>query len=129
MIENRTHQRVVSNGAGQPLYFPEAERFHRSSRADWFLDFFEMFPSPYFITVMSEAKFTGAAWNVVWRKVSKIQFPSDTHEAAKASIALPASENLEEEIARHERNMRVEWKKGREGLGVLMRTRYQACVS
>lgn len=28
-----------------PLYFPEADRFHRSSRTDWFLAFLEMFPS------------------------------------------------------------------------------------
>ena len=27
-----------------PLYFPEAERFHRSSRTDWFLAFLEKYP-------------------------------------------------------------------------------------
>jgi transposase len=33
-----------------PLYFPEAERFHRSSRTDWFLAFLEKYPSPHMIT-------------------------------------------------------------------------------
>ena len=28
-----------------PLYFPEADRFHRSSRSDWSLTFLEAFPS------------------------------------------------------------------------------------
>ena len=35
-----------------PLYFPEAERFHRSTRSDWFLAFLEMFPTPGMITTM-----------------------------------------------------------------------------
>jgi hypothetical protein len=32
-----------------PLYWPEAERFHRSSRSDWFFAFLERYPSPHFI--------------------------------------------------------------------------------
>ena len=38
-----------------PLYFPEAERFHRSSRSDWFLALLEQFPSPHFIAAMRQA--------------------------------------------------------------------------
>ena len=37
-----------------PLYFPEADRYHRSSRTDWFLAFLEAFPSPHFIAAMSK---------------------------------------------------------------------------
>lgn len=36
-----------------PLYFPEAEGFHRSSRTDWFLAFLEGYPSPHMISAMS----------------------------------------------------------------------------
>lgn len=75
-----------------PLYFPEAERFHRSSRTDWFLAFLEMFPSPYFITAMTKEQFTKVAWQVVGRKVSKTHLLSDIYETAKASVALPVSE-------------------------------------
>ena len=74
-----------------PLYFPEAERFHRSSRSDWFLAFLEMFPSPYFITGMPKAAFIKAAWVVVGRRVSKEQLLSDIYETAKTSVALPVS--------------------------------------
>ena len=35
-----------------PLYFPEADRFHRSSRSDWFFAFLERYPSPHFISAM-----------------------------------------------------------------------------
>ena len=37
-----------------PLYFPEADRYHRSSRTDWFLAFLEAFPSPHFIAAMGK---------------------------------------------------------------------------
>ena len=52
-----------------PLYFPEADRFHRSSRTDWFLAFLEMFPSPHMISAMTKEEFIKAAWEVVGRKV------------------------------------------------------------
>jgi transposase len=44
-----------------PLYFPEAERFNRSSRSDWFLAFLELFPSPHMITAMDKDQFIKAA--------------------------------------------------------------------
>lgn len=42
-----------------PLYFPEADRFHRSSRGDWFLAFLEAFLSPYIIAAMDKDAFIG----------------------------------------------------------------------
>ena len=48
-----------------PLYFPEAERFHRSSRTDWFLAFLEKYPTPMMITAMSREAFIEDAWQVV----------------------------------------------------------------
>ena len=54
-----------------PLYFPEAERFHRSARTDWFLAFLEKYPSPHMISAMGRDAFIADAWDVVGRKVSK----------------------------------------------------------
>ncbi len=52
-----------------PLYFPEAGRFHRSSRMDWFLAFLEMFPSPHMISALTREEFAKAAWAGVGPKV------------------------------------------------------------
>ena len=72
-----------------PLYFPEADRFHRSSRSDWFLAFLEAFPSPHFIAAMDKEAFIAAAWTVVGRRVSKTELLSDIYETAKSSVGLP----------------------------------------
>ncbi len=74
-----------------PLYFPEAERFHRSARSDWFLAFLEQFPSPHMISAMTKEAFIDAAWNVVGRKVSKTLLLSDIYESAKDSVGLPVA--------------------------------------
>ena len=72
-----------------PLYFPEAERFHRSSRTDWFLAFLEKYPSPHMITVMSQEAFIADAWEVIGRKVSKERLLSDIYATAVSSVGLP----------------------------------------
>ena len=74
-----------------PLYFPEAERFHRSARSDWFLALLEQFPSPHMISAMTKEAFIDAAWNVVGRKVSKTLLLSDIYESAKDSVGLPVA--------------------------------------
>ena len=78
-----------------PLYFPEAERFHRSSRSDWFFAFLEKFPSPHFITSMQKQQFIDQAWDVVGRKTLKERLLSDIYETAKASAGLPIHQNSE----------------------------------
>ena len=74
-----------------PLYFPEAERFHRSPRSDWFLAFLEQFPSPHMITAMSKDAFIAAAWDVVGRKVSKERLISDIYKTASPRSACPST--------------------------------------
>jgi len=71
-----------------PLYFPEAERFHRSSRTDWFLAFLEKHPTR-MITAMSREAFVSDAWQVVGRKVSKERLLSDVYATAVDSVGLP----------------------------------------
>ena len=74
-----------------PLYFPEAERFHRSSRTDWFLAFLEMYPIPTMITAMPQEAFIKEAWHVVGRKVSKERLLSDIYATACNSVGLPVA--------------------------------------
>ena len=78
-----------------PLYFPEAERFHRSSRTDWFLAFLEKYPSPHMISAMSQDAFIADAWQVVGRKVSKEQLLSDIYATAASSVGLPVHPDSE----------------------------------
>jgi transposase len=72
-----------------PLYFPEADRFHRSSRSDWFLAFLERYPSPHFIASMGKEAFIADAWETVGRRVSKEHLLADVYETASVSVGLP----------------------------------------
>jgi len=74
-----------------PLYFQEADRFHRSSRSDWFFAFLEQFPSPHFICAMEKEAFITAAWEVVGRKVGKERLLSDIYATASSSVGLPVA--------------------------------------
>jgi hypothetical protein len=74
-----------------PLYFPEAGRFYRSSRSDWFFAFLERYPSPHLITAMGKAAFTADAWDVIGRKVAKERLLADIYETAKYSVGLPVA--------------------------------------
>ena len=59
-----------------PLYFPEIDRFRGNSRSDWFFAFLDAFPTPASITTLTKEAFVKAAWDVVGRKVTRIQLPS-----------------------------------------------------
>jgi len=72
-----------------PLYFPEADRFHRSSRSDWFFAFLERYPSPHLISAMGKEKFIADSWTVVGRRVSKERLLADIYETAKTTVGLP----------------------------------------
>ena len=72
-----------------PLYFPEADRFHRSARSDWFLAFLEQFPSPHFISAMGKEAFIASSWKVVGRRVSKERLLADIYETTSTSVGLP----------------------------------------
>ena len=72
-----------------PLYFPEADCFHRSSRGDWFFAFLERYPSPHLISAIDRDAFIAEAWDVVGRKVAKERLLIDIYETAKTSVGLP----------------------------------------
>lgn len=78
-----------------PLYFPETDKSHRSSRSDWLFAFLEQFPSPHVISAISEQAFIEAAWDVVGRKVSKERLLSDIYKTAQESVGCLVAQNSE----------------------------------
>lgn len=76
-----------------PLYFPEADRFHRNLRGDWFFAFLEHYPSPRLISAIDRDAFIAEAWDVVGRKVAKERLLIDIYETAKTPVGLPVSPN------------------------------------
>lgn len=78
-----------------PLYFPEAEKYYNSSRAEWFARMLYKFPCPSAILKYSEKEFIEKAWLVAGRKVAKETFLADVYEQAKNSVALPVSEECD----------------------------------
>lgn len=74
-----------------PPYFPEADRFHRSSRGDWFFAFLERYPSPHMISAMDRDAFIADAWDVAGRKVAKERLLTDIYETGKTSVGLPVN--------------------------------------
>ena len=71
------------------LYFPEAEQFLHTSRAEWFCQFLLKFPTPLAITRYKQQTFVKRAWDVIGRKQYKQQFLEHLYDIAKESIALP----------------------------------------
>ncbi len=74
-----------------PLYFPEADRFHRSSRRDWFFTFLERYPSPHIIAAMDKEAFIADASTAIGRRVSKERLLTDIYQTAKTSVGLPVN--------------------------------------
>ncbi len=75
-----------------PLYFPEAERYLHSSRAEWFTSVLHLTPCPAAVRQYSKAAFIAAARaEVVGHKTDKTRWLADFYETAGHSIALPVS--------------------------------------
>lgn len=73
------------------LYFPEAEKYFCTTRAEWFADFFIKFPCPQFIIKYSLQEFIDAAWDVAGRKIDKLNWLKGVYETAQNSIGLPVA--------------------------------------
>jgi hypothetical protein len=78
-----------------PLYFPEAEKYMTSSRAQWFTHLLERYPCRTAVLKFSQAEFVKDAWSYVGRKVNKTAFLADFYETADKTIGLPVSEDSE----------------------------------
>ena len=71
------------------LYFPEIERFIRSTEVDWLVEFLRCFPTPGAITELSLEQFTAHAWNLVGRRVAKAKLLAEIYATAQRSVGVP----------------------------------------
>jgi transposase len=78
-----------------PLYFPEAQKYFVSSRAEWFSSFMLRFPVPASVLKYTKEEFLSVAGDTTGRKVSKAAWITDFYEAASHSIGLPVEEGSE----------------------------------
>jgi transposase len=78
-----------------PLYFPEAQQYFHTSRAEWFTSLLLSFPNPAAVLKFSRDGFIEAAQTVAGRKVNKTAWLKDFYETAKESIGLPVPEDSE----------------------------------
>jgi len=79
-----------------PLYFPEAERYLHSSRAEWFTGLLLFTPCPAAVRRYTKAAFVAAARDQLGgRKVDKTRWLGDFYETASTSLGLPVSEGSE----------------------------------
>jgi transposase len=74
-----------------PLYFPEMYRYWSCTRNEWWVRFMIEFPTPSHVRQLSLEEFTKAAWDLVGRKVGKLNKLQEMWELAGHSAALPHS--------------------------------------
>jgi transposase len=79
-----------------PLYFPEAERYLHSTRAEWFTELLLFTPCPAAVCRYTKAAFVAAASaQIAGRKVDKARWLADFYATASTSLGLPVSEASE----------------------------------
>ncbi len=79
-----------------PLYFPEAERYLHSSRAEWFTALLLLTPCPAAVRGYTKTAFVAAALEQVsGRKVDKARWLADFYDTACSSVGMPVSEMSE----------------------------------
>lgn len=71
------------------LYFPEAEKFMHSTRANWFINLLIAFPCPASIVALSQHEFVEKASLIKGRKTFKRQWLNEFYGIAINSIGLP----------------------------------------
>jgi len=90
----RLHHSLVTHYL--PLYFPEAERYLHSSRAEWFTELLLLTPCPAAVRRYSKPAFvTAATAQVAGRKVDKARWLADFYDTACHSVGLPVSPDSE----------------------------------
>jgi len=79
-----------------PWYFPEAERYLHSSRAEWFTALLLFTPCPAAVRQYSKAAFVKAASaQIAGRKVDRARWLADFYDTACHSIGLPVAPESE----------------------------------
>jgi transposase len=88
LARTRLHHSMMTHYV--PLYWPEFERFWRSSRADWVVPFLRRFPVPAAVRALDLESFVREAWPLVGRKVAKRRVLAEIYELSSRTIGLPA---------------------------------------
>jgi len=78
-----------------PLYFPEAERYLHSTRAEWWTQLLLLAPCPAAVLTYSLEEFLQAARRLPGQKIDKARWLADFYAAARNSIGLPVAEDSE----------------------------------
>jgi len=78
-----------------PLYFPEAERYSHSTRAEWFTQLLLLTPCPAAVLKYGKQEFICGANRLSGHKNDKSRWLADFYESACSSIALPVAEESE----------------------------------
>jgi transposase len=79
-----------------PLFFPEAERYLHSSRAEWFTALLLFAPCPAAVRQYSKAAFVKAASErLTGRKVDRARWLADFYETACQSVGVPVAPESE----------------------------------
>lgn len=89
----RLHHNIVTHYL--PLYFPEAERYLHSTRAEWWTQLLLFVPCPAAVLNYSPEEFLQAARRLRGHKIDKTRWLNDFYKAARTSIGLPVAENSE----------------------------------
>ncbi len=77
------------------LYFPEAEKYMHSTRAQWFLNLLLLFPCPAAIRAVTQLQFIEQASILPGKKVNKKVWLQDFYQIAYQSIGIPVEANSE----------------------------------
>jgi len=86
----RLHHAIVTHHL--PLFFPEAERYLHSTRAEWFTQVLQLAPCPAAVRRYSQADFIALVRDhVTGKKVDKARWLADFWETAGRSLALPVA--------------------------------------
>jgi hypothetical protein len=78
-----------------PLYFPEAECYLHSSRAEWGTQLLLLVPCPAAVAKYPLEKFLAATRRLPGQKTDKTRWLADFYQAAQNSIGLPVAEDSE----------------------------------
>ncbi len=76
-----------------PLYFPEAERYLHTPRAEWWTQLLLLVPCPAAVLKYSLEEFLQAARRLPGQKIDKTRWLTDFYQTAQSSIALPVPED------------------------------------
>ncbi len=78
-----------------PLYFPEAERYLHSTRAEWWTQLLLLVPCPAAVLKYSQEDFIQVARRLHGSKSDKTRWLTDFYQTARTSVGLPVAEEAE----------------------------------